>query len=242
MASTGNAAPPEGYRSVTPYLAVDGAARAIGFYAEAFGARERMRLDAPGGKIGHAELEIGDSVVMLADPWPGGAFEAPRGESASVSIHIYVSDADAVFARALAAGATAIRPVETPFTATAAAPCATPSGTTGTWRRGWKTCRRRRSGGGWRRRPGRADRALGWAGGRFVPCRPAFRLPYHFNFRRLAGRRQARFGRRLGVAFWPPSARHIPAGGSPVGPGWVRGATALSFVYQNDGGLAGARS
>jgi PhnB protein len=115
MASTGNAAPPEGYRSVTPYLAVDGAARAIGFYAEAFGARERMRLDAPGGKIGHAELEIGDSVVMLADPWPGGAFEAPRGESASVSIHIYVSDADAVFARALAAGATAIRPVETHF-------------------------------------------------------------------------------------------------------------------------------
>ncbi len=108
MASTGNAAPPEGYRSVTPYLAVDGAARAIGFYAEAFGARERMRLDAPGGKIG-------DSVVMLADPWPGGAFEAPRGESASVSIHIYVSDADAVFARALAAGATAIRPVETHF-------------------------------------------------------------------------------------------------------------------------------
>jgi PhnB protein len=107
--------PPEGYRSVTPYLAVDGAARAIAFYAEAFGARERMRLDAPGGKIGHAELEIGDSIIMLADPWPGGSFEAPRGESASVAIHIYVADADAVFARALAAGATAIRPVETHF-------------------------------------------------------------------------------------------------------------------------------
>lgn len=107
-------AAPEGYRSVTPYLAVDGAARAIGFYAEAFGARERMRLDAPGGKVGHAELEIGDAVLMLADPWPGGAFEAPRGETASVSIHLYVADADAVFARAVAAGATALRPVETP--------------------------------------------------------------------------------------------------------------------------------
>jgi PhnB protein len=107
--------PPEGYRSVTPYLAVDGAARAIAFYAEAFGARERMRLDAPGGKVGHAEMEIGDSVVMLADPWPEGAFEAPKGGTTSVSIHIYVADADAVFARALAAGATALRPVETKF-------------------------------------------------------------------------------------------------------------------------------
>ena len=99
MASTGEGAAPKGYRSVTPYLAVDGAARAIGFYAEAFGARERMRLDAPGGKIGHAELEIGDAVVMLADPWPGGGFEAPRGETASVSIHVYVADADAVQGR-----------------------------------------------------------------------------------------------------------------------------------------------
>ena len=63
---------PEGCRSVTPCLAVDGAARTVGFYAEAFGARERVRLEASGGKIGHAELEIGDAVVMLADPWPGG--------------------------------------------------------------------------------------------------------------------------------------------------------------------------
>lgn len=91
MPGTGNAAP-EGYRSVTPYLAVDDAERAIGFYAEAFGARERMRLEVP-----------------------GGAFEAPRGETASVSIHLYVSDADAVSARALAAGATATRPAETHF-------------------------------------------------------------------------------------------------------------------------------
>jgi PhnB protein len=116
MASTGDGgAAPKGYRSVTPYLAVDGAARAIGFYTEVFGARERMRLDAPGGKIGHAELEIGDALVMLADPWPEGAFEAPKGGSTSVSIHVYVADADAVFARAVAAGATALRPVETRF-------------------------------------------------------------------------------------------------------------------------------
>jgi PhnB protein len=115
MSGTAEVTPPHGYRSVTPYLAVDGAARAIGFYAEAFGARERMRLEMPGGKIGHAELEIGDAVVMLADPWPGGAFEAPRGETASVTIDLYVPDADAVFARAVAAGASAIRPVETHF-------------------------------------------------------------------------------------------------------------------------------
>jgi len=115
MAGSGTNAAPEGYRSVAPYLAVDGAARAIGFYAEAFGARERMRLEMPGGKVGHAELEIGGAVVMLADPWPGGAFEAPRGETASVTLHLYVSDADAVFARAVEAGATAIGPVETHF-------------------------------------------------------------------------------------------------------------------------------
>jgi PhnB protein len=106
---------PPGYRSVTPYLAIEGAARAIAFYAEAFGARERMRLDAPGGKVGHAEIEIGDSLVMLADPWPEGKFTAPSGDSVPVSIHLYVEDADAVFARALAAGATVVQPMETKF-------------------------------------------------------------------------------------------------------------------------------
>lgn len=106
---------PPGYNSVTPYLAIDGAVRAIAFYAEAFGARERMRLDAPGGKIGHAEIEIGGSVVMLADPWVEGQFVAPRGEQASVSIHLYVEDADATFARAVAAGAVPLQPMETKF-------------------------------------------------------------------------------------------------------------------------------
>ena len=79
---------PHGYHSVTPYLAIDGAERALNFYATAFGARERMRLPAPGGKIGHAEIEIGGSVVMLADPWPEGKFAAPRGDTVPVSIHL----------------------------------------------------------------------------------------------------------------------------------------------------------
>jgi PhnB protein len=106
---------PPGYPRVVPYLAIEGAAKAIAFFAEVFGARERMRLDAPGGRVGHAEIEIGDSVVMLADPWPEGRFVAPRGEEVSVSIHLYVEDADAVFARALAAGATVAQPMETKF-------------------------------------------------------------------------------------------------------------------------------
>jgi PhnB protein len=106
---------PEGYRSVTPYLAIAGAAKALAFYAAAFGARERMRLDGPNGTIGHAEIEIGDSLVMLADPWAGGSSAPPTGEKASVSIHLYVPDVDAAFARAVAAGATVLHPVETMF-------------------------------------------------------------------------------------------------------------------------------
>ena len=108
---------PPGYPRVIPYLAIEGAARAIAFYAEVFGARERMRLEIPdsGGRIGHAEIEIGESVIMLADPWPEGRFVAPRGEEVSVSLHLYVEDADAVFARALAAGATVVQPMETKF-------------------------------------------------------------------------------------------------------------------------------
>jgi len=62
---------PEGYRSITPYLSIQGAAAAIEFYTRAFGAREKMRLPGPDDRIGHAEMEFGDSVVMLADPWPG---------------------------------------------------------------------------------------------------------------------------------------------------------------------------
>jgi PhnB protein len=105
---------PQGYRSITPYLSVDGAAEAIAWYARAFGARERMRLAMGGGRLGHAEIEVGDSLVMLADPWPQGDFNPPRG-SVPVMLHLYVGDVDAAFARAVAAGATPLRPVETQF-------------------------------------------------------------------------------------------------------------------------------
>ena len=106
---------PEGYGSITPYLTVDGGARAIAFYAEAFGARERMRLDGPGGKLGHAEIEIGDSVVMLGDPWPGGHSAPPAGGTVPVTIHLYVEDVDASFARAVGAGAIPLMPVKDQF-------------------------------------------------------------------------------------------------------------------------------
>jgi PhnB protein len=107
---------PEGYRRVTPYLIVDGAAAAIEFYTSVFGASERMRMDAPEGRIGHAELEIGDSVIMLADEHPEIGARGPRSIGGTpVSLHMYVEDADDVFERAVAAGANAVRPVEDQF-------------------------------------------------------------------------------------------------------------------------------
>jgi PhnB protein len=107
---------PEGYRRVTPYLIVDGAAAAIDFYKSVFGATERMRMDAPEGRVGHAELEIGDSVVMLADEHPETNARGPRSTGGTpVSLHMYVEDADGVFDRAVEAGAKALRPVEDQF-------------------------------------------------------------------------------------------------------------------------------
>ena len=107
---------PEGYPPVTPYLIVDGAAAAIDFYGSVLGAKERMRMDGPGGKIGHAELEIGDSVVMLADEHPEIGALGPRAVGGTpVSLHTYVEDADAVFARALDAGAKERSPMEDKF-------------------------------------------------------------------------------------------------------------------------------
>jgi PhnB protein len=98
---------PAGYRSLTPYLIVDGAARAIAWYADAFGAREVMRLAAPGGKIGHAEIDIGDSRIMLADENPVVGAKAPAAFGGSpISLHLYVADVDAAVARAANAGAT----------------------------------------------------------------------------------------------------------------------------------------
>lgn len=105
---------PAGYHAVTPYLIVDGAARAIEFYKQAFGAVELMRLPGPGGKLMHAEVKIGDSPVMLADQGNGQLAPQP-GATPPVSFMIYVPDVDRVFARALAAGATEQRPVTDQF-------------------------------------------------------------------------------------------------------------------------------
>ena len=106
---------PEGYEAVTPYLVVKDAARAIDFYKEAFGATELMRFD-DNGKVGHAELRIGQGIVMLADEYPERGYAAPApGAPTPVSLMMYVEDADAVVAKAEQAGATVERPVTTQF-------------------------------------------------------------------------------------------------------------------------------
>lgn len=107
---------PDGYPRVCPYLHIDGAAAAIAFYADVFGATERMRMDGPDGRIGHAELAFGDSVVMLADEHPAMGIKGPTAYGGSpVVLSVYVEDVDATVARATAAGATITRPVEDQF-------------------------------------------------------------------------------------------------------------------------------
>jgi len=107
---------PEGYPRVTPYLMVDGASAAIDFYTTVLGATERMRMSAPEDKVGHAELEIGKSVIMLADESPEMDARSPRTVGGTpVSLHVYVEDADATFERALEAGAKMLQPVEDKF-------------------------------------------------------------------------------------------------------------------------------
>ena len=107
---------PEGYPRVTPYLHVSGAEAAIEFYRSVLGAQERMRMPAPEGKIGHAELQIGESIVMLADEFPDMDVYGPKAIGGTpVTLHVYVDDVDAVFDAALAAGATSLRPVENQF-------------------------------------------------------------------------------------------------------------------------------
>jgi PhnB protein len=97
---------PEGYHTVTPYLAVDDAAAAIEYYQKAFGAKERVRMLAPDGRVGHAELEVGDSLVMLSDPFPQGTTRSPKElGGTSVSVFMYVEDVDAVVKKAVDAGA-----------------------------------------------------------------------------------------------------------------------------------------
>jgi PhnB protein len=107
---------PDGYHSATPYLIVDGAAKALDFYKQVFGATERMRMPGPGGKVGHAEIDIGDSVIMLADEHPEMGARGPRAfGGAAVSLHLYVPDVDATVKKAVAAGAKLLRPVEDKF-------------------------------------------------------------------------------------------------------------------------------
>jgi PhnB protein len=107
---------PEGYPQVSPYLCVDGASQAIEFYSTVFGARERVRMGAPGGKVGHAELQIGDSLIMLADEFPEmGALSPKTVGGTPVMISVYVDDVDATFDRALQTGAKALRPLENQF-------------------------------------------------------------------------------------------------------------------------------
>ena len=107
---------PDGYHSVTPYLILDDAARALEFYKQAFGAVELLRMPGPNGKIGHAEIRIGDSPIMLADEAPAmGARSARSIGGSPISLMVYVEDVDALVAQAVAAGGKLVRPVADQF-------------------------------------------------------------------------------------------------------------------------------
>jgi PhnB protein len=107
---------PEGYQVLTPYLVCKDAARAIEFYRNVLGATEKMRMPAPDGKVGHAELQFGSSQLMLADEYPEMGYRGPQAFGGSpVTLHLYVDDVDAVFKRAVSAGAKERQPVENKF-------------------------------------------------------------------------------------------------------------------------------
>ena len=105
---------PRGYHTVTHALVVDDAAKALAFYAEALGAKERTRMPGPGGKVWHAEIEIGDSVIMLSDEFPGSPMRSPKSlGGTTAAVWLYVPDVDAAFRRAVEAGA---KPTQEPQT------------------------------------------------------------------------------------------------------------------------------
>ena len=107
---------PEGYSTVTPYLIIKGASEAIDFYKRAFGATEVMRFGAPGGKVAHAEIQIGNSRVMLADEDPERGYRSPQSWGGSgTGIMLYLEDVDRVFSRALQAGAKVLDAVKDQF-------------------------------------------------------------------------------------------------------------------------------
>lgn len=107
---------PDGYHSVTPYLIVNDAAKAIAFYKKAFGATELMRMETPDGRIGHAEIRIGDSAVMLADEHPKMGYRSPQSlGGAAVSLMVYVERVDDIFKQALTSGAEEVQPIKDQF-------------------------------------------------------------------------------------------------------------------------------
>jgi PhnB protein len=107
---------PEGQRSLTVYMGVAPADKAIEFYKKAFGATELFRLDGPDGRVGHAELQIGDSRLMLSEPCEQGGFTSPeRGQKTSFGMHLYVTDVDTQFKRAIDAGGTVVEDVKDQF-------------------------------------------------------------------------------------------------------------------------------
>jgi PhnB protein len=107
---------PDGYHSVTPYLIFDGAARAIEFYKQAFGATELFRMEVPDGRVGHAEIKIGNSHLMLSDEHPEMGARSPRSIGGSpISLMLYVEDVDAVVGQAVEAGANLTRPIANQF-------------------------------------------------------------------------------------------------------------------------------
>ena len=107
---------PDGYPRVIPYLSVAGGSEAIDFYTQVFGAKETVRMDGPGGKVGHAELAIGDSLIMLADEFPDMGGQSPKTVGGTpVTVMVYVEDVDAVFEKALEHGASALNKVEDQF-------------------------------------------------------------------------------------------------------------------------------
>lgn len=107
---------PDQYHILTPYLVIRNASSAIEFYQKVFGAAEQLRMEDPSGKIGHAELKIGDSVLMLADEYPDMGFTGPEAIGGSpVSLMVYVKDVDATFKHAIDLGATEVKPVQDQF-------------------------------------------------------------------------------------------------------------------------------
>jgi PhnB protein len=107
---------PDGYHSLTPYLVIKGAASAIDFYKKVFGATELLRVPQPGGRIGHAELKIGDSCIMMADEYPEMGIVGPKTLGNSpVSLLLYIENADAIFEKAVSSGAQVKKPMTDQF-------------------------------------------------------------------------------------------------------------------------------